>query len=157
MADNLHLVTIRLGHQSFALLLPQVENVIASSSERLERREPRATDPLWLSPHRLHYLSQRLPIVELSRRLGIAMVEPVESCEIVIARLGDGVRCALTVDAAKSVTNIGTAQISPLPRWLGDKGRLVWGSFLNADGEIVLLLDCERLFSAEERQVIKTH
>ncbi len=149
--DSVQTVIVKLGQQSFAMLLSQVENVIASSSERLEQQPPRGTLPLWLSPHRLHYHSDHLPIVELSRRLGMTMMEKVDSCEMVIVRVGGGVRCALAVDQAQGISTTALDGITPLPRWLNREAATVWGSYIGGAGDIVLLLDCEALFTPAER------
>ncbi len=153
--DKVQLVTVKFGHQNFALPLGQVENVIASSGERLDRNERSGTMPLWLSPHRLHYLSDRLPIIELSRRLGLAMVERVDSCEMVIANVGEGVRCALAVDEAKGIITASLERLSLLPRWMSAEPRPIWGCYLGDKDELVLLLDCEALFTASERNWLK--
>ncbi len=149
--DRVQVVVVKLGQQSFAMLLSQVENVIAASDERLERQSPRGTMPLWLSPPRLRYLSDRLPIVELSRKLGMKMAMAVDKCELVIARIGGGVRCALAVDQAQGITQTELDSITPLPRWLNRESTTVWGSYINSAGEIVLLLDCEAMFTSTER------
>jgi chemotaxis signal transduction protein len=154
--DRVQVVVIKLGQQSFAMLLSQVENVIAASDERLERQSPHGTMPLWLSPPRLRYLSDRLPIVELSRKLGMKVAQSVDNCEMVIARVGGGVRCALAVDRAQGITQTELDCITPLPRWLNREASTVWGSYINGTGEIVLLLDCEALFTSAERSWLTT-
>ncbi len=151
--DRVDMVVINLGHHDFALLLGQVENVITASSDRLELIPKPGTMPLWLSQMRLRYLSERLLIVELGRKLGLEQFAEVQSSEVLIVHVGDGLRCALAVDAVKQIVRAPLESIHPLPAWLnGDNTQLVWASYLDDAGNITLLLDCNSLFNYAERQ-----
>ncbi len=149
--DRVQVVVVRLGQQPFAMLLTQVENVVAANEGRLEQQQMSGTMPLWLSPLRLRYLGERLPIVELGRKLGIATTGTLLNGEMVIAGVGSGVRCALVVDQAQVIAQTELDRITPLPRWLSRETAIVWGSYINGEGEVVLMLDCEALFTSTER------
>lgn len=83
-----------------------------------------------------------LPIVDLSRRLGISVQEASERNVIIVARIRHQT-VGLLVDAVSDILAIPDSEMQPPPEMAADNGRGFVKSLTIVDGRMLRILDLE--------------
>lgn len=146
-------LTFRLDKDRFAVDVSRAREVLDYSEVT---RVPQTPD------YMLGVINLRgsvVPVINLRRKFGMPDVaQTVDTCIIVIEiALGeDKVVIGVVADAVQEVLDLDPAQIEPPPR-LGSRLRTEFIQGMgNIDGQFVILLDIDRVFTAEELAVIET-
>lgn len=99
-----------------------------------------------------------VPVIDLRRKLGMAVAErTVDTCVIImeIALEGESLVVGALVDSVREVIEIAAGQIEPPPR-LGSSLRT---EFIHGMGKVderfVIILDIDRVFSADEIALVQ--
>ncbi|SNS99894.1 purine-binding chemotaxis protein CheW [Sphingomonas laterariae] len=85
-----------------------------------------------------------LPVIDLSARLGWGDTEPGARHVIMVLQIGDR-QYGLIVDAVNDIATIDGAAVQPPPGISGDGQDELLEGIVSVDGEMVLILDLERL------------
>lgn len=94
-----------------------------------------------------------IPVVSLSRKLGIKDEKPGRWSRIIIARI-EGHLMGIVVDAVTDVITIDPASMSEPDEVLKDAGYLIGVAKLG--NRLILIADMDRLLSVDEKASIKT-
>ncbi len=145
-----HLVTFRLGRQTYALPIePIVQIVQMVTITSILQVNPSVEDVIDLG-------GARVPVVNLRRRLGLPEAEVQLHTLIVLVQDG-GQIVGLMVDQVSDVLDVEAGQIAcPMDRLqegLSDVSLL--GGLIQSPAGAVLLLDLERLFSSEPARLVQ--
>lgn len=140
-------LTFRLGSESYSIDVHQVREVLDDTEVT---RVPQTPDFM------LGVINLRgsvVPVVDLRQRFGMAAAELTrDSCVIVmeIAIEGEKAVVGALVDAVEEVLDIHADAIEPPPR-LGSRVNIEFLRGMGKRGEgFVMILDIDRIFSAEE-------
>ncbi len=134
--DQIEIVIVMAGHQSFGLLLSQVYNILRPQNDGINvlKQPGSAPGQVWGS---IEYQGGELRVLELARMLHRPLVEPIDRSRILLTGklLADGRvehQYGLAVDDVLAVQRVGMEQLRLLPAWMCQKklGKLVWGTAL---------------------------
>ncbi len=95
-----------------------------------------------------------IPLINLSRRLGLGEGALRPKSRVVIVKL-EGENFGLMVDEILGVIRIPAAEILPPPRMIRGKIPDFLGGVVRQAGELILLLDLEKVLSLEEIKEMK--
>ena len=91
-----------------------------------------------------------VPVVDLRRRLGLAVTPPTRATKLVIAKV-EGRLVGLIVDRAVGVHRVAPTDVRPTPEWIsGPEGAVFSGACMRATS-LVLIIDLPRLLSSQEK------
>ncbi|MEO6444702.1 MAG: chemotaxis protein CheW [Gemmatimonadaceae bacterium] len=144
-AEGVRFVTFRVGSALYAVDIARVERVL-----RQEPTSPVPDMPPWMDGV-LAYQDRILPVVDLRIRFGT----PPSSCagqgRLLVISMGTQ-WVAAAVDQVLDVRAIAAADIAPPPEMVvGLAGEFLRG-VASRDGELVLILDFERILLASDRK-----
>ena len=94
-----------------------------------------------------------IPIVDLREKFGLASAAETEQTRVIVVEVG-GRPIGMTVDAASQVVRIPTDQIDPPPPVLGGFSQAYITGVGRLDDELVILLNAEAIFSADEQNAL---
>jgi purine-binding chemotaxis protein CheW len=138
------IVTFRLGDDLFAAGVGEVERVL-----RYERPRPIPNVPDWVEGV-MDYQKSLLPVVDLRRRFELEPADPGPDTRVVVLNVG-GTQMAIVVDSVLEVGGLDPADVAEPPAFFrGLAGEYLRG-LVRRSGQIVILLDVERLLTATER------
>ena len=141
LSEELQLVVLRLGVQSYALAIADVREVIMVPEITAIPRQPR---------HVLGVLNLRgrvVPVVDLRLALGLPSVAAASSSRVVVAA-PEGRLVGLLADEVSQVATVGRAALEPLDPTVVDQSDEYARGIVRIDGEIVVWLDLAHLLAA---------
>jgi purine-binding chemotaxis protein CheW len=146
-----HLVTFRLGQQTYALPIEPIVQIIEMVTITPIPQVNHSVEGV------INLRGAAVPVVNLRRHLGLPEAQRQLHTPIVLVQCG-GRTVGLIVDQVSDVLDVGAGQIACptdlLPDGLSD-APLLRGLIQSPVGA-VLLLDLERLFSAEHARLVQT-
>ena len=146
-ADDIQIVTFRVGPQEFALDISQVERIL-----RYEKPAALPKAPDFLEGV-VRYGGTAIPVVDLRKRLELD-ASIGEETRLMVLNL-DGQRVGMLVDQVREVMRVDSTTIAaPPPIVRGLAATYIAG--IITDGErAVVLLNALRLLSSTERQALQ--
>jgi purine-binding chemotaxis protein CheW len=138
------IVTFRLGEDLFAAGVTEVERVL-----RYERPRQIPNVPGWVLGV-IDYGKSLVPVIDLRRRFELEPREATSSTRTVILHVGES-QMAIVVDAVLEVTPLDRASVAEPPPFFRGLAAEYLRGLLRRDGNLVILIDVERLLSATER------
>lgn len=138
-AGSREIVSFRLAEQDFCI-------------DIMDIREIRGWTPPTPLPHAPDYVrglinlrGSVLPIVDLSKRLGLTTVD-ASSRDVIIVAMVDGLLIGLVVDGVSDILTVRQSDIQPTPS-VGSEGGLGYVQGIMAiDDRMIRLLDLKRVF-----------
>lgn len=130
-------VTFRLGREEYALPIAKVESIIRYETSTPVPRAPAAVVGV------INLRGRIIPVVDLSRRLRDASLDPGPQARIIIAE-GQAGSVGLAVDAATEVLRVAESEILPPPENMLATGvaEMIVG-VIEVKGRLVILLDLD--------------
>lgn len=146
-------VTFRLGHELFGVAVSRAREILSLAPVT---KVPQTPDYLLGV---INLRGQVVPVVDLRLKLGIpADISTQDSCIIVMEVQVDGESIIVGgfADSVSEVLEIGSEQIEPPPR-LGARLKTEFIAGMGKiEDEFIILLDIDRVFSAEEGSLLET-
>lgn len=140
-AGSREIVSFRLGEQDFCI-------------DIMDIREIRGWTPPTPLPHSPDYVrglinlrGSVLPIVDLSKRLGLAKAD-AGSREVIIVAMVDNQLIGLVVDGVSDILTVNTSTIQATPSVGGDSSNGYVQGIMAIDDRMIRLLDLRRVFPA---------
>lgn len=145
--DVSRLVTFRLGDDLFAAPIDVVERV-------LRYQAPRSVPnvPSWIAGV-IEYNERIVPVIDLRCRFGLAPVPATPQMRLLVLAVGDE-WAAVLVDAVLDVRSVTSADLVPPPPLFRGLSAEYLRGMLRRDDQLVIVLNCDRLLSAEEQLVL---
>jgi purine-binding chemotaxis protein CheW len=94
-----------------------------------------------------------IPVVDLRRRLGLAVSAATKSTRIAVAEL-EGGQVGMVVDAVLEVLRVPASAIEPPSQLLSKVDAEYVQGVAKVDGRLIILLDLARVLQREERKVV---
>ncbi len=143
MSNELQVVGFRIGHETFALPIAAVHEIV---------RPPEIT----AVPHAAEYVEgvinlrgRILPVIDLRRRFGETRIENTPKNRILVVD-SDGRLVGLMVDAASEVLKLAPAQIEPPPEVLGEGETSYVTGVAKHQGRLIILVDLKKILQRGE-------
>lgn len=151
IADQ-QVLTFRLGNETFAVPVTEVREILDSPPITRIPQTPEFFAGV------INLRGQVVPVITLRRKFGLASLETLHSCIVVLEIDLDGTltQFGVLVDGVQEVAQLRGEQIEPPPRlgvglkldYLAGVGKL--------DDRFILLLNVSRLLSGGEVQALQT-
>jgi purine-binding chemotaxis protein CheW len=144
-AGDRELIAFRIGEQEFCIDIMAV-------------REIRGWHPATPLPHAPSFVvgvinlrGAVLPILDLSARLGLGVVEPSRRHVTVVCRIG-GQLVGLLVDAVLDILTVADDQVQPTPDLASEEAAGFVKGVLAVEGRMISLIALERLLPATDAE-----
>ena len=148
-ADTMHgrFLTFALGDELFGIGIRYVTEIIG-----IQPVNPIPEVPAYIKGI-INLRGKIIPVIDMRLKFNKQAIDYTDRTCIVVIET-QKLAVGLIVDRVAEVLSIGDSDIVPPPNvWAGTGGRYLSG-IGKAAGQVVLVLDCERLFSNEETDVI---
>jgi purine-binding chemotaxis protein CheW len=139
------LIAFRIGDQEFCVSIMTVREI----------RGWTKTTPM---PHSPGYMmgvinlrGEVLPIIDLSRRLGMRSAEPTERHVIIVVQVKDKM-VGLLVDAVSDILTVTSDNIQPTPEVSSDMERTFARGILSIDRRMICLIELDALVQGSESE-----
>lgn len=148
LADATRIVTFRLGTELFAADIGSVERVLKYDPPR---SIPNVPD--WIEGV-IDYQGRVVPVVDLRRRFELPASPPGPHTRMLVLTTGEEL-VAVVVDAVLDVRPLEEAELAAPPAFFRGLAAEYLRGLARRDGELVVVLDAERLLSSRERLVLE--
>ena len=143
LSTSLQIVCFKIGKEEYGLDILLVQEIL---------RLPKVTTLPKSKPYLMGVIDLRgkvLPIVDLSKRFGIASDKNMENSRAIVVTIG-GKKVGLGIDSVSHVIKVNTNDIEAPPAVVkGISGRYIVG-IAKVDNGFIILLNINQLFSSEE-------
>lgn len=141
--SSLQLVSFRLGQEEYGIEITKVQEIILMGEIT---RLPQT--PLYIKGL-INLRNTVIPIMDLRLRFGLPPQEPTQETRIMVVNVR-GKTMGIIVDAVNEVLRIAKDQIDSPPPTVSGAGREYLSGLVKMDDRLLILLDIEKLFAAEE-------
>jgi len=142
------LVVFELENEAYGVDIAVVEGIIKMQEIT---RLPRA-------PHFMEGITNLrgavVPVIDLRKRFGLPPQEPTRDTRIVIANM-NGTQVGLIVDAVSQVIRVPQDAIEPPPQLTMTVNSAFIKSVAKLEKRLVILLDLDKVLSAEEKEFLE--
>ena len=146
-------LTFRLGDEVFALDITKVREVLDFTTVTKVPRTPQFMRGV------INLRGSVVPVVDLRLKFGMAQTEKTVNTCIIITEVtvdGDTTVLGALADSVQEVLDLEPGNIAPAPR-IGTKLRTEFIKGMGKrDERFIILLDIDRVFSAEELSLVET-
>lgn len=142
-ADDIQVVTFRIGDQEFAFDIQQVERIL-----RYEKPAPVPSAPDFLEGV-VPYEGGVVPVLDLRKRLELPAVIADET-RLMVLRLDDQ-RIGALVDSVREIMRVDSTTISAPPPIVRGLAAAYIAGIITRPGRTILVLNAPRLLNATER------
>ncbi len=146
-ADDIQVVTFRVGPQEFALDISQVERIL-----RYEAPAPLPNAPAFLEGV-VRYEGSAVPVVDLRKRLELDAPISDETRLMVLGL--DGQRVGVLVDQVREVMRVDSTTIAAPPLMVRGLAATYIAGIITEGARTVVLLNALKLLSATERLALQ--
>ena len=146
-ADDIQVVTFRVGPQEFALDISQVERIL-----RYEKPAALPKAPDFLEGV-VRYGGTAIPVVDLRKRLELDAAIGDETRLMVLSL--DGQRIGVLVDQVREVMRVDSTTIAAPPPMVRGLAAAYISGIITEGERTVVLLNALRLLSSTERQALQ--
>ena len=146
-ADDIQVVTFRVGPQEFALDISQVERIL-----RYEKPAALPKAPDFLEGV-VRYGGSAIPVVDLRKRLELDAAIGDETRLMVLSL--DGQRVGVLVDQVREVMRVDSTTIAAPPPMVRGLAASYISGIITEGARTVVMLNALRLLSSTERQALQ--
>jgi purine-binding chemotaxis protein CheW len=143
-------VTFRLDEEIFAIDIMNARKVIKVNSVT---HIPELPDFIL----GVYSLGKRvIPIIDLKLKFGLTAHQEqfFEKKEVIIIRL-ETISCGIVIDKVLNVETFKTAIIEAVPSVVNTEARVHLKGIVKLEGKIISIVEAERIFSTEEKEILK--
>ena len=146
-ADDIQVVTFRVGPQEFALDISQVERILRSEKPAALPRAPEFLEGV------VRYEGSAIPVVDLRKRLELEAAIAEETRLMVLSL--DGQRIGMLVDQVREVIRVDSTTITAPPPMVRGLAATYIAGIITEGERTVVLLNALRLLTSTERQALQ--
>lgn len=146
--DVTQIVTFRIGSDLFAADVQAVERVL-----RYQAATPVPNVPPWIAGV-LEYQKRVVPVIDLRVRFALAAEPPTPDTRVLVFNTSGG-WTACIVDAVLDVSAVERSRLEPAPKLLRGLAAEYLHGIARREGQLVLLLDADRVLSSTERVLLQ--
>jgi len=147
--DAMQIVTFRIGADLFAADVRAVERVL-----RYQPATPIPEVPTWVAGV-LEYQKRIVPVIDLRVRFETAGASPTNDTRIIVFNTNAGWTAGV-VDAVLDVSAIERNRLETPPPLLNGLSAEYLHGIVRRDGQLVLLLNANRVLSSTEERLLQT-
>lgn len=147
-ADSIQLVSFRMGEETYGIEITKIREIILMGQ-------------ITQAPETPHYIrglinlrSTVIPVIDLRARFGLAEGELTDDSRIMVLNVGSRT-IGIVVDAVSEVLRVAGEQVSPAPPTVASLGNEYMTGLVRLEEQLLILLDVERLFGAEEAAAVE--
>lgn len=144
---TLQLVSFTLAKELYGIEITKVREIILITDIT---RIPETPDYL---KGLINLRSSVIPVIDLRARFGIAENEWTDESRIMVVQ-ARGKTIGIMVDAVSEVLRVKQEQIAPPPPTVAGLGRDYLNGLVKLDDRLLILLDIDKIFAAEEIGVL---
>ncbi|HJP56767.1 MAG TPA: chemotaxis protein CheW [Gemmatimonadales bacterium] len=146
-ADDIQVVTFRVGPQEFALDISQVERILRYEKPAALPRAPEFLEGV------VRYEGSAIPVVDLRKRLELEAAITEETRLMVLSL--DGQRIGMLVDQVREVIRVDSTTITAPPPMVRGLAATYIAGIITEGERTVVLLNALRLLTSTERQALQ--
>ena len=146
-ADDIQVVTFRVGPQEFALDISQVERILRYEKPAALPRAPEFLEGV------VRYEGSAIPVVDLRKRLELEAAITEETRLMVLSL--DGQRIGMLVDQVCEVIRVDSTTITAPPPMVRGLAATYIAGIITEGERTVVLLNALRLLTSTERQALQ--
>jgi purine-binding chemotaxis protein CheW len=146
-ADDIQVVTFRVGPQEFALDISQVERILRYEKPAALPRAPEFLEGV------VRYEASAIPVVDLPKRLELEAAITEETRLMVLSL--DGQRIGMLVDQVREVIRVDSTTITAPPPMVRGLAATYIAGIITEGERTVVLLNALRLLTSTERQALQ--
>jgi purine-binding chemotaxis protein CheW len=146
-ADDIQVVTFRVGPQEFALDISQVERILRYEKPAALPRAPEFLEGV------VRYEGSAIPVVDLRKRLELEAAIAEETRLMVLSL--DGQRIGMLVDQVREVIRVDSTTITAPPPMVRGLAATYIAGIITEGERTVVLLNALRLLTSTERQALQ--
>jgi purine-binding chemotaxis protein CheW len=146
-ADDIQVVTFRVGPQEFALDISQVERILRYEKPAALPRAPEFLEGV------VRYEGSAIPVVHLRKRLELEAAIAEETRLMVLSL--DGQRIGMLVDQVREVIRVDSTTIKAPPPIVRGLAATYIAGIITEGERTVVLLNALRLLTSTERQALQ--
>ena len=146
-ADDIQVVTFRVGPQEFALDISQVERILRYEKPAALPRAPKFLEGV------VRYEGSAIPVVDLRKRLELEAAITEETRLMVLSL--DGQRIGMLVDQVREVIRVDSTTITAPPPMVRGLAATYIAGIITEGERTVVLLNALRLLTSTERQALQ--
>jgi purine-binding chemotaxis protein CheW len=146
--DVTQIVTFRIGSDLFAADVQAVERVL-----RYQPATPVPNVPPWIAGV-LEYQKRVVPVIDLRVRFALPNDPPTPDTRVLVFNTSGG-WTACIVDAVLDVSAVERSRLEPPPKLLRGLAAEYLHGIARREGQLVLLLDTDRLLSSTDRVLLQ--
>ena len=148
-ADGGKHLTFRLGRETYGIEVLGVQEIIRMTEITRVPRAPRFVRGV------INLRGRITPVVDLRERFALGAAGDTErTCIVVVEPRGESVAMGLVVDEVLDVCDLAAEQIEPPPSFGREGAPRVLAGMAKVGEQVVLLLDIDRILSAEESDLV---
>jgi purine-binding chemotaxis protein CheW len=148
LADATRIVTFRVGAELFAADIGSVERVL-----RYEPSRAIPNVPAWIEGV-IDYQGRVVPVIDLRRRFELPAGAPAAQTRMLVLATGQEL-VAVIVDAVLDVRPLEDTGLAEPPAFFRGLAAEYLRGLARRDGELVVVLDAERLLTSRERLALE--
>ena len=146
-ADDVQLVTFKVGGQDFAFNIFQVERIL-----RYEAPAPLPKAPEFLEGV-LRYQGGAVPIVDLRKRLGVAAPQRDDTRTVILEF--EGGKIGMVVDTVTEVMQVAAQAVTPPPGIVKGLAAEYIAGMLVKNGRTIIVLNTNKLLTSTEKVALQ--
>ena len=146
-ADDIQVVTFRVGPQEFALDISQVERILRYEKPAALPRAPEFLEGV------VRYEGSAIPVVDRRKRLELEAAIAEETRLMVLSL--DGQRIGMLVDQVREVIRVDSTTITAPPPMVRGLAATYIAGIITEGERTVVLLNALRLLTSTERQALQ--
>lgn len=146
-ADDIQVVTFRVGPQEFALDISQVERILRYEKPAALPKAPEFLEGV------VRYGGTAIPVVDLRKRLELDAAIGDETRLMVLSL--DGQRIGVLVDQVREVMRVDSTTIAAPPPMVRGLAAAYISGIITEGERTVVLLNALKLLSSTERQALQ--
>lgn len=143
-SPRVQLAVFRVGEQTYGLDIMRIKEVINPLPVTPVPRAPATLEGV------IELRGQILPVVDLRKRFDRPATPPTSSSKVILVKLEQGI-VGLVVDGVREVVRLPKDEIRAAPALARQGEGTFFTGVCRVGGEIVMILDIDRVLSSEER------
>ena len=146
-AASMQLVSFKLGNELYGIEITKIREIILVGEITQVPETPHYIKGL------INLRSSVIPVICLRSRFSLPEGELGEDSRIMVLNVGDRT-IGIVVDSVNEVLRVSQEQVSPAPPTVASQGNDYMTGLVRLDDQLLILLDVDRLFGAEEGAAI---
>lgn len=145
--DSIQLVSFQLADDTYGIEITRIREIILVGAITAVPQAAACVQGL------INLRGSVIPVIDLRSRFGLPRAEQTAETRIMVINVRNRT-IGITVDAVSEVLRVSGEQISPAPPTVANLGNDYLTDLVRLDDILLMLLDVDRLFNAEDEAVM---